>query len=361
MNKKYALVAVVIIALLFALNGLLEEAPQPVLQKPVAVPRVNSMQVPTLPKLVMPKVSAENKFSQAMGANISKVAMVYEQSMQYPNYSTPLSPENWDLLHPLQAIETQLPLAGDADTQVGLKMANYVIFHGDPIEANITVSAVSGLPDIQKIDIEILDGQTSLSSGRAQSVKKTASSIIYQIKIIPSKGQQSSWPLALQLAATVKLSDGANTSLFTSFKYSKKNLTLTGVNEAYVEDVDLIIPLMVKVHESGRYQFRANLFSQTGKTISHLVIKENLSKANSSIAFKVHSSLLRAANTAGPYVLKDFNITKVPTVPGDKTQYGFSEKESYEVNGFALDEYSDEPYVNEANVQRLQFLQKLSN
>jgi hypothetical protein len=359
MNKKYALLALVI-ALMAIIYAFLSEPPQPLAQTSQASLKVTTLPASVPLAIVAPQPSADKKFSLAMGANIKKVAMAYEQSIQYPHYSTPLAAENWDLLHPQQAIATQLPLAGDSDIQASLAMEDYVVFHGDAIEATLTVTSRGSLPDIQSVKVAILHGQTRLTGTQLLPSKKTANSIVYSLKITPSMGHGDSWPMALQLAATLELSDGGNTTLLASFKYSKKNVTLTGVKEAYVEDVDLIIPLKVTVHESGRYQFRANLFNDAGITISHLVVKENLSASNSNIAFKVHSSLLRAAGDAGPYVLKDFNITKVPSHPGDKTQYGFSQEKSYKVNGFALQDYSTQPYVNGANVQRLQFLKKLS-
>ena len=75
----------------------------------------------------------------------------------------------------------------------------------------------------------------------------------------------------------------------------------------------------------------------------------------------VHSSLLRDVDDAGPYVIRNFDIKRLPSRPGDKTGYGFSRIEKADINGFALDGYSNTPYTNLQSQQRLEFLEQLSN
>jgi hypothetical protein len=58
--------------------------------------------------------------------------------------------------------------------------------------------------------------------------------------------------------------------------------------------------------------------------------------------------------------LKDFDITRGPAHPGDKTGYGSSSSEEFSVQGFDLNSYSHEPYHDPKNQQRLEFLQKMA-
>ena len=74
----------------------------------------------------------------------------------------------------------------------------------------------------------------------------------------------------------------------------------------------------------------------------------------------MHATTLREQGLPGPYVLTDINLMRMPAAPGEQTRYGSSQAESYPVNGFPLDSYSDEPYQDPAAQQRLEFLEKLS-
>ena len=62
----------------------------------------------------------------------------------------------------------------------------------------------------------------------------------------------------------------------------------------------------------------------------------------------------------GPYLLSGFNIRRSPSWPGDTAGFGSALESDYAVAGFALDSYSDEPYVDEQAQQRLQFLEQMS-
>lgn len=75
---------------------------------------------------------------------------------------------------------------------------------------------------------------------------------------------------------------------------------------------------------------------------------------------KVHTVTLRAKHAAGPYVLRDFDITRLPDTPGELTSYGSAAVESFAVRGFPLDSYSNEPYVDPEAQQRADFLKKLA-
>jgi hypothetical protein len=49
-----------------------------------------------------------------------------------------------------------------------------------------------------------------------------------------------------------------------------------------------------------------------------------------------------------------------PPGPEDTTGYGSSTTESFRIQGRDLDQYSDEPYDDPQNRQRLEFLQKMA-
>ena len=60
------------------------------------------------------------------------------------------------------------------------------------------------------------------------------------------------------------------------------------------------------------------------------------------------------------YLIKDINITRNPSKPGDKTGYGTFSNIQHTVNGFDLEHYSTEKYNDPVNQERLDFLRKIS-
>ena len=356
-NMKFALPLIIVTALLAIWLGAKSETV--IVNEPAPNKITQSPQSDNQPIVVPSDITPESKFKKAMGANITKVAKAYEQVIQYPKYSTPLSTENWDLLNPLPAIENSMPIGDKGKAQVLLKMDKFVYFHDEAITGQFNLLSSSELPPLDRITASIKSGTERLHSLRLESEGESVYKQKYVINYEPSLGQQSDWPIDLQMEISLNFTDGSHTNVSSSFRYSKKNVILKGVSDSYADDVNLMIPLKIKVHEKGRYQFRANLYGKYDQPISHLVIKDNLTTSDDEIVLKAHASLLRESQDAGPYMLKEFNITKVPAKPGDKTEYGYSEKESYSVKGQSLDLYSDEPYEDEANQQRLEFLKKL--
>jgi len=85
-----------------------------------------------------------------------------------------------------------------------------------------------------------------------------------------------------------------------------------------------------------------------------------LTESDNETVLKVHAVTLRSQGFAGPYLLSDINLTQTPVKPGDQTGYGSSAMPNYEVRGFDLSHYSDEAYINEDNIKRLEFLNKMA-
>ena len=65
---------------------------------------------------------------------------------------------------------------------------------------------------------------------------------------------------------------------------------------------------------------------------------------------------LQETGNAGPYVLKDLMIRKLPDKPGDRTLFGPTNPKSFPVQGFPFDRYSQQPWVDPMTKARLEFL-----
>ena len=131
------------------------------------------------------------------------------------------------------------------------------------------------------------------------------------------------------------------------------------IGKAYVDGVNLSIPVQLNINEPGRYRLTANLFSQDKSPIAHLTAKQNLKKGKNTWTLQVHSEVLRAANNPGPYILDTWTLTKLPERPGIRTSYGDSNISAEEIKGFALTQYDTTPWSDPQDEARLKFLQKL--
>jgi hypothetical protein len=163
------------------------------------------------------------------------------------------------------------------------------------------------------------------------------------------------------IEAMLTMTDGEAVTITSQLKVYVPEARLLYLGTPYVDGATLVIPAHFEVAQQGYYRVRANLFEQENeRPVAHLNDAFMLDAQNSSGLLRVHAETLRAMQAPGPYLLTDFDITRSPARPGDKTGYGSSAKPAFPFTGFSLDSYSDEPFVDEASRQRQQFLDKLS-
>jgi hypothetical protein len=168
-------------------------------------------------------------------------------------------------------------------------------------------------------------------------------------------------PGEVTLNAGISFATGDQVGIAAVVNVYENTATLTRLGESYVDGADLVIPAYLDVEKPGRYSFQANLFDESGgQPISHLNSVLTLTREENEGLVRVHAATLRAKGSPGPYLLKDINITMPPPGPEDTTGYGSSTTESFRVQGHDLDQYSDEPYDDPQNRQRLEFLQKMA-
>lgn len=301
----------------------------------------------------------ESKFKETMKVQLNQVARAYEQNMRYPPYSIPLSEESWDLKHPRAFVTNQLPVRGSDGVTAAIHLKDYVVFEGQPFQIDLAIESNKVMPALYDLKVEILEDYQPLVQLAMRQVDQSDHKIQYQGNYQPTPEQSASWGLDLQIRATLSMGQG-ETVLISPVKYSHRNAVLTGADTSYPQGTDLVIPLRFEVIQAGRYQVRANLYDAQGQSLSHLVMKGNLTPESPLLSLRVHSQILRDQNAQGPYLLKEFNITKVPIRPGDKTGFALSELEEIPVQGFPLDSYDDEPYENSADQERLAFLKQLA-
>jgi len=313
------------------------------------------------PKLIKTVHQQDEWVVEGVKRQMNDISNAYAENIRYPKYSKPLHANDWNLLNPNAFVAKSTPL----DLQEGLSAAiilpSYVINHQQDLPIQVLVNG--GLKDDFKVKsvFVFLQGdndkkqavQLFAQSSNSNSFTFSGS---YPATSFPEKSEAETL-----IFAEVHFSNDEYVKISAVFKLVGNDAMLSSLDKAFVEGSHLMIPANFDVSVTGYYRVQANLFDEeTKQPVSHLNSAFLLSKQKNTGFLRVHASTLRSQGSAGPYLLTDFNITRGPAHPGDKTGYGSSKEQSYKVEGFDLSHYSDEDYVDPQNQQRLEFLQKMA-
>ncbi len=356
-----ALASLVSILLITGQNGVLLKSSTGVSPK-VALPLTASADNLMLLKNSKPSPPTQERWVKAaIKHQMADISDAYEHSIQFPKYSKPLAVTDWNLLNPQAFIAKDRELDGAKGISAAIVLDRYVVNQEQDLLVKVRVS--TGLDTsikVEKISVYLADNSEqkhtlSLIDASPQKPSKMYSAVLaaQAFSHLPS-GEKI-------MMADISFSDQQQAKVSAVFKLAANDATLTNLGEVYVEDAHLMIPAHFKVEKAGYYRVRANLFDvKSGKPVTHINAAFSLAKGDAMSVLKVHASTLRSQGFAGPYRLTDFNITHEPAQPGQKTRYGTSEKSAYQVMGFEFSHYSDEPYTNSQNQQRLEFLKKMA-
>jgi len=320
----------------------------------VDTPALNKKEVDTL------EPSKEEDSSAQLKDHLRVVAMQYEKNMQYPPYSQPLSKKQFDLLNPNIFRSVIMKLDPTKEAKASLKLNAFRIFKDENIEVSVTLTSEKA-NTYSLESLELLSRQEVVARIAFTQDKENENTKFYSAQYAPSLKESQSWAQELLIKANFRDENNKKYALASGFKYLNKGAELTGVKRAYIDKNELIIPLELEAFSDGKYLVKGNLFTKEGEPIAHVYVKKELKKGGGTLLLKVHASSLVLKKTEGPYILKNISVVKLITSMGDTKAYGKSAKHEYEVNGFSLDRYSTEPYHNEKQEQKLNFLKKISS
>ncbi len=366
--RKFVLYALPALALLVVVVSLLMRSPQPEVRinetaspaKDAAEPsKIITRQGTPVAKAVPEPEKDEIEIPEGMRYQMADIAEAYRKNMQYPKYSKPLNENDWNLLNPRAFIPRETPLKNGMSASMVLD--RYIVNRGADLPVKVIIRG--GQEDgnfAVGVDLSLSDkGETRPLISLTESDGDENTSIY--TGTIPAGMLKEAGPGEVALIAGISFANGDQASTSAAVKVYENTATLTRLGEPYVDGADLVIPAYLDVEKPGRYRFRANLFDESGgQPISHLNSVFTLTREDNEGLVRVHAATLRAKGSPGPYLLKDINITMPPPGPGDTTGYASSTAESFIIRGCDLDRYSDEPYENPQNNQRLEFLQKMA-
>ena len=291
------------------------------------------------------------------------MAQDYKQLIKFPPYSMPLSENNHDLLNPYEFVPTKRPLDNENKFSFELKVSRYVLFNGSPIPITLTLlsNQSAPLPAVQSLKVDLLSAGVSVATIPLALTTDESTQKVYSANYLPSSSAAAQWKPELSIRVVIKLQGRSETGLVESFQYIQPVAKVTGIGPEKIEGPNLYIPLLMDSKQAGRYKIEANLFTSTGSPVSHLVSRASLPAGAGMMPLRVHVVTLKDKQAAGPYVLKDILVQRLPDELGGDSAYGAAPADAeYKIKGFALDRYSQEKFTDPVLQEKLNFLEQLA-
>lgn len=300
--------------------------------------------------------------NEQLKAQIMQIADLFEQNSKYPHDSQPiLNEQDSGEQEPFEAseVDTPFPLEGLKNIRVRAATDKFQYFPGDVIQVRVTLS---GVPEDVFISVNAViaskQGDTPLSANLNQvPADETQFETQFDTSLVPISA--FSPEMLLKITVTVD-----QKPLFTTlgFRFNVSPATLQAIPYVQANGAYLEIPLQYAVNTPGYYFVSAILADQnSAKPLVRLQAEGRLPQGNGVLMLKAHQGALRAAGSEGPYTLRSINSYRGAEDGEAFDQPANSVQTEFSIRGFPFSEYSDEPYSNKENDERLEFLKSIGN
>ncbi|MGF1878950.1 hypothetical protein L4D77_27200 [Photobacterium frigidiphilum] len=266
----------------------------------------------------------------------------YAAEVAYPAYSQPLSASDVSYLEPNYFSVVDVPVLDGSHT-ASLSLDKYRFYFPEPVTVRLDTDLA-----VDNVVLELFEPTTreQLVIVRSQEV-----SVIF----VPKE----SWPQEIRVKATASFVEGTDV-LTADFRFFVPVAYVESVGLPYPVNADMCIPLTLDVKKSGIYRIRANLFTTDGQAVAVLTNKKKLSPGEATLDLKAHKSVLAGRN--GAFELRNIQVEKMSSYPGEKNSYGVSQFKVLPIEFFDVSTLSDEKHQPSAEEQqRLEFLQEVAN
>lgn len=299
--------------------------------------------------------------ANAMQLQLRDIARAYAENARYPAYAIPLNGNDWNLLNPRAFVARKAALANVPGMSATLVVSHYIVDRGVDLPVQVLFAAEPGTA-VAATGVRVLlrqNGQGSAPVALAAVARPDADQVF--AGVLPASLLRAVAVGEAALVAEVQFNSGERSALSAMIKLYEPEARLLRLGSARIEGANLVIPAYFGLTGSGYFRVEANLFqADTGEPVSHLSAELPLSADQATGLLKVHAVTLRAKGAAGPYVLRDIDITRLSAHPGEPSGHGSSAAETFAVRGFPLDSYSNEPWQDPVAQQRLEFLEKMA-
>lgn len=297
--------------------------------------------------MTKPKVAIDKPKISLLSASKSAflISKAYATELNYPVYSQPLKPTDFDRLNPNYFNPQSMPIDDEGRT-VNASLSKYRYSYPEPIIAKLEGEGIEGA------SFTLIDSET----------KKTLLSE-------PFQWQEDTWQLTLAgqeelpdaIHAEIMINVGdKSVPIVLALKYIDPVAVIDSFESAKAEGADMVINANITTKKSGLYRIRANLFDADNQPIAHIVTKSKLKVGHESMSLKTHQSVLQGRKP--PFYLSTFMIELMSPSPAVRKKFGTSNVDKYEINDFPVSSLDSAPYESsQQEKQRLELLQAMAN
>lgn len=284
-----------------------------------------------------------------VGFMLSKVAEQYAQTTRYPPWSIPLSKAQADGYRGNHYEPVTLPLENGGQFTVTLEKFRFT--EGESI---LVVASLQGPQVIGGSLDASLERTGSSDSAGSTTLVQDGGTGYYQGSL---NTDEEPGEYRLIVKASV---DGKPLRHVSSLTIEPYLGDFEGIEDSYLSNNNLVIPVSFSPNESGFYRLSAQLYNGQ-QPVAQLQAERRLDSTADTISLKAHGTVLANLSVNGKFHLRNLQIRQLPARPGDRTHYAFGPDEGYAFAPPDLESLDDTPAANPESEQRAAMLKQLAD
>ncbi|WP_404398938.1 hypothetical protein [Idiomarina loihiensis] len=273
------------------------------------------------------------------GQAVHNALTIQRKLLSHPSYSQPYgsvgaSFQQWNSPHPVD-----IPIL-DGEEHLSLRLSHFHYVYPDAIKGKVDASVGVG-----SVRLELIDVRT----GTTLHIQQSKSEFLIPLEL--------NWPRQLRIKATVEF-DGGSEELSTDLNAHYSVATIKAINDARVNQQDLVSEVTLHTEKPGIYRLRGILEEEKGTRLAIVTATEFLGAGSQTLMIKIHHSVL--PNKTVELALTNLVIEKMSSRPGEAKRYGRSERMRWPIGKVNPDRLDQTPYSpSQQEQQQLELLKKL--
>ncbi len=284
-----------------------------------------------------------------VGFMLAKVAEEYARSVRYPPWSVPLTEAQARAYRGNHYEPVALPLEHGGQFIVTLDKFRFT--RGEDILVVASLQGPQVVGDSLQATLERPESRDPVTSTTLERDSQTG----YYEGSLSSDEEPGEYRLIVEAAI-----DGKPVRHASSLTIEPYLGDFEGLEDTYISNNNLIIPVIFSPQTSGFYGLSAQLYNGQ-QPVAQLQSEKRLDRTSDTISLKVHGTLLAGKSLNGKLQLRNIQIRQLPARPGDRTHYAFGPDDGYDFEPPDLDDLTDTPAVNPESEQRAALLQQLAD
>ncbi|WP_417544062.1 hypothetical protein [Marinobacter sp.] len=313
--------------------------------------RQKSPSLGTTPKATWATAGLQQKppSDNPVGFMLAKVADQYAQSVRYPPWSVPLTEAQAAGYRGNHYEPVVLPLENGGQFTVTLDKFRFT--RGEDI---LVVASLQG-PQVMGYSLQAtLEHPESREAAESAALEQDGQTGYYQGSLTTD---QEPGEYRLIVEATV---DGKPVRHASSLTIEPYLGDFEGIEDTYLSNNNLVIPVTFSPQASGFYALSAQLYNGQ-QPVAQLQAEKRLDRTSGTVSLKAHGTVLANKSFNGKFQLRNLQIRQLPANPGDRTHYAFGPDDGYDFEPPDLDDLKDTPAVNPESEQRAALLRQLAD